>query len=337
MSIILAAAGVVSPFVSDITGWLEDKHVVEQTWFDPKRQLAGRKSRYLSRGTRYLLSACGQTMSVAAPIFAAIAEEKKGVIIGTNFADYLVRQECDHLILQEGASAVNSVQAPNISVNIPAAQTAIDYRCGGVCSTLTSTATAGVEALIYAKNALDTGQVDALIVGSVEDNGADNQQDVILPQVLPGACTFAAWSSGLPSASAVDFVQPGTYQLCATHWRRYPQSGLQDVVRQKILRQSFLKAMSEVLQDKPAQLRVVWSGTQEAHPLLKDWLGTTLHEMGTEVEFLLAPSTVAPTYSGCNVQMMLLQFALLTSSKPLLFIATNAMDSVVVLYLKPHF
>ncbi|MDC8758942.1 beta-ketoacyl synthase N-terminal-like domain-containing protein [Janthinobacterium fluminis] len=330
MSVYLSAPGMLSPCASSLAtlGQAGAAAAPGQAWFDARQHLGQRKIRYLSRATRYLLAAAGQTMQTAGARFAALPEHRKGVIVGTNFADYAVRSEFDQVLLRQGSGALSSAQAPNMSVNMPAAQTAIDYGCGAVCTTLTSSATAGIEAIVYAGNALRRGQADALLVGSCEDNGDDGEGTPLLPHVLGGSSTFAAWTAATPP-------EAGAHKLAGWHWRRYPAAALADPARGPALRAAFGAAMAGLLGAGAAPIDVLWSGPPDADPHLKAGLAQALAGAAIDHRMLALPPALAHSFAGCNAHMLALQFALLTSSRALLFVATQALGSVVVLYLTP--
>ena len=331
MSVYLSSPGIVSCYADSaailINGGM--RYQADQKWFDPQIHLPGRKSRYLSRATRYLLAAGNQT---AQPWFGRLPDDRKGVVIGTNFADYPVRDEVDRRLLRDGSAALNSVQAPNVSINMPAAQTAIDHRCGGVCATLNTSDTAGIEALIYAKNAIDAKRADALIAGSTEDNGSDGCERPLLPQVLGGSCTFAVFSDHVEHQPA----QP-IHEIVAWHWRRYPPDALQDKARQPAIKAALAETIRQLLADRPPRIALCWHQAEPARPVLEHWLYQALDRARIDFEVLAPPPRFSPSYSGCNTPMLLLQFALLTSSRPLLLVATHATGSVVALYLQPRF
>lgn len=322
MSVYLSAPGLVRP-----------RHDGAR-WFDPAIDLTGRKSRYLSRATRYLLASSQQTLHACGDLFSALPQERKGVVIGTNFADYAVRHEADHLLLAEGSGALNSIQAPNVSINIPATQAAIAFRCGGVCATLTTSGVAGIEAIIYAKNAIDGGRVDAVLVGATEDNGSDDGQGIVLPGVLPGSCTLAAFSAAGRSSCATG---QHAYEVAAWHWRRYPAAALGDPARAARLRAVFSNAIAGMAGPGTAPVSVYWPQADALSLTMQGWLLGALDGARVEAHVIDPPPAPGWSGAGCNTALMSLQFALESARGPLLFVASHPMGNVVVLYLKPYF
>lgn len=332
MSMLLCAPGLVSPRGHGV-GCLAQP-AAEERWFDPAVHLAGRKSRYLSRATRYLLASAGQTLQATGTLFDAVPQERKGIVVGTNFADYAVRHEFDHVLLEHGSGSLNSIQAPNVSVNMPATQAAIAHRWGGVCATLTTSGIAGIEAILYAKHAIDREQVDAVMVGSTEDNGSDDGRDIVLPDVLPGSCTLAAFS---PAAAAAAPRDQRMYEVTAWHWRRYPGAALADAARASALRAVFTKAVTGMLDPAHGAIAVCWPHAGTSHLTLQSWLHAALDTARIDAQLIASPPASAWSGAGCNTALMSLQFAMQTVSTPLLFVASHPMGNVVVLYLKPRF
>lgn len=334
MSVYLSAPGLVSPRGHGAEQLVLPTVASADRWFDPALHLPGRKSRYLSRATRYLLASTEQTLQVTGDMFSALPQERKGIVVGTNFADYAVRHEFDQLLLTHGSGALNSIQAPNVSINIPATQTAIAHRCGGVCATLTTSGIAGIEAIIYAKNAIDTQRVDAMLVGTTEDNGSDDGDAIVLPDVMPGSCTLAAFSAAVAGGRSLD--QPA-YEVAAWHWRRYPAAALRDAERAQALRAIFTKAIGEMVAPMAGGIAVCWPQTDAVSLTLRSWLYATLDKARIDAHLIESPPLPAWSGAGCNTSLMSLQFALQTAGRPLLFVASHPMGNVVVLFLKPRF
>lgn len=153
-------------------------------WFDATRDLPGIKHRYLNDTTRYGLAAT--LACVRAPgngCWNAAEEARRGLYLGTAVADYAVRRQVDHAVLAEGATALNTVFAPNISANIAAAHIAIASRSRAFATTLPSPLLAGFEGLYLAAQALRTGRIDTVLAIAAEE--AIPEGDGI--EVMPGA------------------------------------------------------------------------------------------------------------------------------------------------------
>lgn len=310
-------------------------------WFDPAVDLPGRKSRYLSRATRYLLAASGQTMAAGAELFSTLAEDRRGVVIGTNFADYAVRHEFDGTLLASGSASLNSIQAPNVSINMPATHTAIAYRCTGVSATLSTAGIAAIEAVVYASRAIEAGRVDAMLVGSTEDNGSDDASAVVLPGVLPGSATLAAFAGHL-GAQLAGPGAPGApahllYEVSAWHWRRYPAEALADPERAARLRVVFTTAMAAMLAHRPESVAVCWPDAGAAGATLQGWLAAALDTARIRVHRIAPPRALDVSDAGCNTPLMSLQFAMQAAGRPLLFVASHPLGNLVALYLQPRF
>lgn len=331
MSVFLSAPGMVSPRGHG-AAYLAQPASASERWFDPALHLAGRKSRYLSRATRYLLACSEQTLQASGELFGALPRERKGIVVGTNFADYAVRHEFDHLLLASGSGSLNSIQAPNVSINMPATQTAIAHRWGGVCATLTTSGIAGIEAILYANNAIASERVDAVLVGSTEDNGSDDSRDIVLPDVLPGSCTLAAFSAAVAARSDQD-----AYEIAGWHWRRYGSAAVADAARAKALRGVFTRAIGAMLEPGLSALAVCWPHGDAVNLTLQSWLYAALDSARIDAHPIDSPPAMAWSGAGCNTALMSLQYAMQTAGRPLLFVASHPMGNLVVLYLKPRF
>jgi hypothetical protein len=164
------------------------------TWFDAKQMLPGIKHRYLNDTVRYSLAAALRCRQSAGD---DIAPERLGVFLGTAVADFAVRDQFDHVVIANGADALNTVSAPNISANIAAAHVAIACHARAFSTTLTSPFLAGFESLYLGVQALRLGQCDQVLAIAAEESlpaGADCQ-------VLPGALALQLATDAHPETA----------------------------------------------------------------------------------------------------------------------------------------
>jgi hypothetical protein len=164
-------------------------HAAGGTWFDAKQMLPGIKHRYLNDTVRYSLAAALRCRQSAGD---EIAADRLGVFLGTAVADFAVRDQFDHAVIADGADALNTVSAPNISANIAAAHVAIACDARAFSTTLTSPFLAGFETLYLGVQALHLGRCEQVLAITAEE---------LLPasadcDVLPGALAVQLAADG---------------------------------------------------------------------------------------------------------------------------------------------
>jgi 3-oxoacyl-[acyl-carrier-protein] synthase II len=162
------------------------------TWFDAPRFLGPRGYKYLTPATRYMVAASGAAMSEAGVADGAYAADRKGVMVGSNFAVAGVHAAMDRTILAEGASALSPNYAANFSINLAASHVSLKYGCKGFNVCFTSTMVAGVEALLFGARSIGRGRADFVVAGATEDAPPAEVAEVIgCPVQDGGACALA--------------------------------------------------------------------------------------------------------------------------------------------------
>lgn len=162
-------------------------------WFDALRDLPGIKHRYLNDTSRYGLAATLKCLSDKGDdSWYGADEERRGIYVGTAVADFAVRRQLDYAVMREGAAAVNTVAAPNISANIAAAHIAIASRSRAFATTIPSPLLAGFEALFLAVQAVDLNRADSVLSVAAEESLSDADDE----RVLPGAVALQLGVSG---------------------------------------------------------------------------------------------------------------------------------------------
>ncbi len=155
--------------------------IPDTTWFDAKQLLPGIKHRYLNDTVRYSLAAALRCRQSAGDDIAA---DRLGVVLGTTVADFAVRDQFDHAVIADGAEALNTVSAPNISANIAAAHVAIACHARAFSTTLTSPFLAGFESLYLGVQALRLGQCEQLLAIAAEESLPASADCDVLPGAL---------------------------------------------------------------------------------------------------------------------------------------------------------
>src|SRR5438128_6657563 len=116
--------------------------------FVPEHFLGKRGLRFLTPPTQYILAATQLALEDAhLHGESGYAPEDIGVVVGTNFAIHPVVENLHRTVLTSGAEAIQPMDAPNFSVNIPASHVAIRHKLRAFNVTLTSLLVAGLEAV----------------------------------------------------------------------------------------------------------------------------------------------------------------------------------------------
>jgi 3-oxoacyl-[acyl-carrier-protein] synthase II len=161
-------------------------------WFDAPRFLGPRGYKYLTPATRYMVAASGAAMSEAGVAGDTYPADRKGVMVGSNFAVAGVHAAMDRTILADGASALSPNYAANFSINLAASHVSLKYGCKGFNVCFTSTMVAGVEALLFGVRAIGRRRADFVVAGATEDAPPAEVAEVIGCRVQDGgACALA--------------------------------------------------------------------------------------------------------------------------------------------------
>jgi 3-oxoacyl-[acyl-carrier-protein] synthase II len=137
--------------------------------FVPEQFLGKRGLRFLTPPTQYILAATQLALEDARLTADGVfAPEDIGVVVGTNFAIHHVVESLHRTVLASGAEAIQPMDAPNFSVNIPASQVAIRHKLRAFNVTLTSLLVAGLEAVALGTEAIARGRARVVVAGATE-------------------------------------------------------------------------------------------------------------------------------------------------------------------------
>ena len=137
--------------------------------FVPEHFLGKRGLRFLTPPTQYILAATQLALEDAhLHGESEYAPEDIGVVVGTNFAIHPVVENLHRTVLTSGAEAIQPMDAPNFSVNIPASHVAIRHKLRAFNVTLTSLLVAGLEAVALGTDAIERGRARAVVAGATE-------------------------------------------------------------------------------------------------------------------------------------------------------------------------
>lgn len=121
---------------------------------------------YLSLATRMLQSA--SVFACQSAGLADVKPERGGVVVGTNMCNMHHASQYDWQALTEGVHTVSPMEGPNLLLNAPTARLGIFHKFMGFNTTLSSGRPGSLDAIEYAVNAIESGEVDVVIAGAVE-------------------------------------------------------------------------------------------------------------------------------------------------------------------------
>lgn len=134
-------------------------------------------ARYLGPGNLRPLDRTGQLATVA--VHNALADsgwtearsdtDEIGVVLGTMFGGLKTIAEFDRRALRDGPEYASPLDFANTVINAAAGQVAIWHRLRGVNTTIAAGAAAGLHAIGYAAQMIQTGRADVLLAGGAEE------------------------------------------------------------------------------------------------------------------------------------------------------------------------
>lgn len=128
-------------------------------------ELIGPKgTKHMDRTTMLAIAASGLVLD------GVENRERIGIVLGTTFGSLKSISDfgCETLTA-ERPYLVNPLHFPNTVMNCAASQAAIRHQCRGLNATVSGGHLASLNALHYARTALDLGYADALLAGGVEE------------------------------------------------------------------------------------------------------------------------------------------------------------------------
>ena len=143
-------------------------HVLD---LDPRTRLGRKGTAALDRGTGLALVAAGDALADSG--LDAADPDRVGVVLGTSVGGFRAAMDYSLQTLDpDRPYLVSPARFPTTAMNSAAGQVAIRYGLRGVNATVAGGRVAFLEALRFARNALDRGHADALLVGAVEEYSA---------------------------------------------------------------------------------------------------------------------------------------------------------------------
>jgi 3-oxoacyl-[acyl-carrier-protein] synthase II len=147
-------------------------------WFDVATALPGRGYKRLPLACQYLLAAARGAVDGCGGALAAVPEDRRGVVVGTNNAALALHEEQDRTIIGASSDEISPITAPYFAMSLFAARLATEHAARGFALTVNTPRTAGLDALQVGARSLAAGRADLLLVGAAEET---------LPDAEPGA------------------------------------------------------------------------------------------------------------------------------------------------------
>lgn len=200
--------------VPELLAAAPEREAPDEGWFDAPRFLGAKGYKYLTAPTRYLLAAAAQAFADAGLRDGDYPPEGKGVFVGTNFGAHRTLEDMDRVILGEGSEALQPMNAPNFSVNIPSSQLSIKHKLQAFNITLTAAMVAGAQAVILGAAAIRAGRAQLVVAGAAEDTPTDVAGLIGAPFVTGAACALTLESAeGARRRGAREYAQIGESAL----------------------------------------------------------------------------------------------------------------------------
>lgn len=185
----------------------------DSEWFDVTQRLGRRGYRQLPLPAQLTLAAA---RALAAPSDGC-SSDLHGVWLGSSSAAARCVGDLDRLILAEGTGAILPTGAPYFSVNLVPSRAVRELGATGPCVTLTSTSSAGLDAIVCAARAVRLGQVEDATVVVVEVPDGESDRDVecgaVSLRLRPGGGAALRGASAFVAGRALDAARRVLAQL----------------------------------------------------------------------------------------------------------------------------
>ncbi|MEM7352384.1 MAG: beta-ketoacyl-[acyl-carrier-protein] synthase family protein [Acidobacteriota bacterium] len=137
--------------------------------FDPATTLGRANYRPVDRTARLVIVAAHQAFEASGWDTEKREEHDVGLVLGTMFGSVHTISAFDRRALVAGPKYAKPFEFANSVINAAAGQTAIWHNLRGINSTIGGGTAAGLQALIYATEAIRTGRSDALLAGGADE------------------------------------------------------------------------------------------------------------------------------------------------------------------------
>jgi 3-oxoacyl-(acyl-carrier-protein) synthase len=165
---LLAGESAIRPMTAEERRGLQATHVARYDAFTPQPEIPAMKARRFDRGSQFAILACGQAIAEARLDISAMPEAV-GIAMGTGSAGAGALTEFLRVLFVESPEAAPPFHFPNTVANAPASQVSIELKLFGPNVTITQKDPSGLNALLYAALAIETGRARAMIAGAVDE------------------------------------------------------------------------------------------------------------------------------------------------------------------------
>jgi 3-oxoacyl-[acyl-carrier-protein] synthase II len=175
----------IAPITSFDTHGFQTRKGAEVKDFDPLKFMDKKGLHYLTRGTRFLISAAG--MALKEGNLRIETTNRFGIILGSTFANLSSSVAFDKEALTDHPRYVNPALFPNTMLSTPASKLAITYGLKGINRTITTGETAGLDALDYAVDLLKTSEAEAILACGMEELSYELYYGLYTQKMLSGS------------------------------------------------------------------------------------------------------------------------------------------------------
>jgi 3-oxoacyl-(acyl-carrier-protein) synthase len=165
---LLAGETAIRPMTLEERGDLQATHVARYDGFTPQPEIPAMKARRFDRGSQFAILACGQAIAQAR-LDVSAAPEAVGIALGTGSAGAGALTEFLRVLFVESPEAAPPFHFPNTVANAPASQVSIELKLLGPNVTITQKDPSGLNALLFAALAIESGRARSMIAGAVDE------------------------------------------------------------------------------------------------------------------------------------------------------------------------
>ena len=147
--------------------WQGDLFGAELTDFEPAEILGRKGLRHKDRNALILL--CCMQMDLAETLQSVEDPHDVGLAVGTTFGSLGHQIDFTRRYVRDGFRALNAMQFPNMVINVPPSQANIWFNLTHSSTTISNGFTAGLDAIVFAADAILVGRAQRIIAGGSED------------------------------------------------------------------------------------------------------------------------------------------------------------------------
>jgi len=163
-----AGESAIRPMTMEEREGLQATHVARYDGFSPQPEISAMKARRFDRGSQFAILACSQAIAESGYDVAS-APDSIGIAMGTGSAGAGALTEFLRVLFVESPEAAPPFHFPNTVANAPASQASIELKIYGPNITITQKDPSGLNALLFAALAIQSGRARAMLAGAVDE------------------------------------------------------------------------------------------------------------------------------------------------------------------------